>query len=698
MQYQTSCQPRLTLWWYRKSQIAIEYCFVFREKYPEANVFWVYGANPTYFERGYQEIARRLNLPGWDEEKVDSLELVSSWFNDESNSQWLLVIDNADDASMFFGTKKRPHETPDKPKPSFARYLPQISNGQTVITTRDKRLGERLSRRREPIMVSSMTATDSKELLRSKISSENWDEDDAMALVEELSYLPLAITQAAAFISENSLTVSEYLETMRQDTEEFKELLSEDLEDPRRDLDTENSVIRTWKLSFDQISNEAPRAADMLSTLAVLDQSGAPTPRDLLRNRGEKEIPFVKALGTLQAFSLITVSRGKDAMCKMHRLVALSTIKWIELRGTLGIWNSRVLEMMAERFPGTHQHDSMEHSAIEAIIPHADSILAQSFTAEKDRLNVAKLLVAVGLHKLYTGRYQESYSHSQNALTIRRQFLPADDPLTLETVQLLGECLLHVRKHTAARKALEEVIEGRSKVLGPKHIDTLDSLSDLAITLLDLDDANAAEEVAKRALDGREETLGNHDPETLVSLNIMGIVLHRQGNLAGAKRLYQQALHSRRGSLGQDHPHTLMTLHNLARLHYEEGDLQAAKDIYQDIIPLEEIKLGAEEYDIQLSLTNLAFIQQAEGDLKEAENTFRKVLRIREKKLGRGDDVTLLTVEHLRDLLEVKGDHTEAARLQNRLKESEASRTVTRHGKEGPGWIGALLRAGILYD
>ena len=71
--------------------------------------------------------------------------------------------------------------------------------------------------------------------------------------MEYLSSLPLAISQAAAFISENSVTVSEYLEMLVNDEEDLKELLSEHLEDPRRDWSSENSVLRTWKLSFEQI-------------------------------------------------------------------------------------------------------------------------------------------------------------------------------------------------------------------------------------------------------------------------------------------------------------------------------------------------------------------------------------------------------------------------------------------------------------
>lgn len=57
-----------------------------------------------------------------------------------------------------------------------------------------------------------------------------------------------------AFINENAITVAEYLEALNANDSELQELVNQDLGDSRRDLDIQNSIIRTWKLSFDQIS------------------------------------------------------------------------------------------------------------------------------------------------------------------------------------------------------------------------------------------------------------------------------------------------------------------------------------------------------------------------------------------------------------------------------------------------------------
>jgi hypothetical protein len=68
---------------------------------------------------------------------------------------------------------------------------------------------------------------------------------DSEVLLHEVDYLPLAISQAAAFMNENDITPSEYLEELQASDRDRKDLLSEELRDSRRDAETAQSVIRT---------------------------------------------------------------------------------------------------------------------------------------------------------------------------------------------------------------------------------------------------------------------------------------------------------------------------------------------------------------------------------------------------------------------------------------------------------------------
>lgn len=674
---------------YRKSQIAIEYCYVFRDEHPSAQVFWIYGADPLHFEQGYQEIARKAGIPGWEDQKTDKLKLVHDWLQEENVTEWLMIIDNADDASMFYGTRPSdPHSIHNDSK-SFARFLPQCSHGRVLITTRDRRLGGRLSHRQGLIQITPLSAANSKDLLRSKISEENWSENDALKLVEYLSSLPLAITQAAAFISENSVTVSEYLETLVNDESDLKELLSEHLEDPRRDWSSENSVIRTWKLSFEQISKESPRAAEVLSLLAVLDYHGAP--RSLLRKEDETETGFWTALGVLQAFSLMTATRGQSAVCKMHRLVALSTQKWLELRGTLQYWQHQGLNVLARKFPGPGQQNFKEFSNMLALMPHAQTILGYQFESTDEILMCAKLLISTALFDLSCAKYPQAFEKCERSLRIRESLLPSDHPETLESAQTLGEALLHRGELRAAKTMLQRAIVGREKSLGPLNVDTLESLSDMTITLLELNDLESAEQIGRRALEGREQVLGLDHPDYLVSLNIMAILYQLKGDYKCALEITERVLRDREKLLGYECPDTLMTLNNLARLKYQMGDLDFANQMLDKVLAGEEKLLAGNGYDIQVSLSNKAAVLVAQERFQDAEGILRDVIRMRESALGPAHPSTLFSIETLANVLEKNGVSEAATSLHRRI-------TQVGNGGQWLTEVGALLCAGLLFD
>ncbi|KAL9032655.1 MAG: hypothetical protein Q9180_006378, partial [Flavoplaca navasiana] len=561
-----------------KSQIAIEYCYVFRDEHPSAQIFWLYGADPLHFEQGYQDIARRARIPGWDDQKTDKLKLVQEWLQEGNTTGWLMVVDNADDATMYFGTRQRDLSTNYNESKTFAQFLPLCFSRPNSYYHEGQK-------------------GHSKDLLRSKISEEYWSEDDALKLVEYLSSLPLAIAQAAAFISENSVTISEYLETLVNDEQDLKELLSEHLEDSRRDWSSENSVIRTWKLSFEQISKENPRAAEMLSLLSTLDYHEAS--RSLLRKDDETETGFRTALGVLQAFSLITASRGPNPVVKAHRLVAISIHKWLELRGTLDYWQSQALSILEERFPGPGQQHYREITNMLALKPHADIVLGYQFNTTDDMLKCARLLISTALFDLSSAKYQRSFESCERSLTIRESLLPSDHAEVLESVQTLGEALLHLGTFTGAKTLLQRAIVGREKSLGPLHVDTLESLSDLTITLLELNDLSTAESTGRKALEGRQQVLGYDHPDYLVSLNIMAILSQMKGDYHDALEMTEKVLEERERLLGLECPDTLMTLNNLARLKFQMGDLDFALQMIDRVLVGEQQSLAGNGYDIQ---------------------------------------------------------------------------------------------------
>lgn len=120
-------------------------------------------------------------------------------------------------------------------------------------------------------MLLPMAGLEAERLLWSKVAQEgSLDKTKSSMLLEALGYRASSNYSSGCLISENSITIEEYLEAFCADDSEIQDLLSEDLADRRRNPDrgsrnSQNSLIRTWTVSFDEIRKREPRAAEILS-------------------------------------------------------------------------------------------------------------------------------------------------------------------------------------------------------------------------------------------------------------------------------------------------------------------------------------------------------------------------------------------------------------------------------------------------
>lgn len=149
-----------------KSQLALQYVHSIRHARPQTFVFWVHASTRARFEEAYKDIADRLQLPERSDPRTNVLRLVSDWLLDETNGQWVMVVDNADDPGAFcqrdeanFGTQT-----------SLATFLPQSVNGAILVTSRSKDAAFRLVggyNNMEKVL--AMSEGEGLQLLRSKL-------------------------------------------------------------------------------------------------------------------------------------------------------------------------------------------------------------------------------------------------------------------------------------------------------------------------------------------------------------------------------------------------------------------------------------------------------------------------------------------------------------------------------------------------
>ena len=117
-----------------------------------------------------------------------------------------MIMDNADDANMFFGLDTTITDSEAVEAIPLNKYIPKWSHRAILVTTRTKIVGQKLSRGRCLIKVLPMNKEESIEIFRKQFQGEHLHTNNLDELTRELEGLPLALTQAAAFIQMNSLT------------------------------------------------------------------------------------------------------------------------------------------------------------------------------------------------------------------------------------------------------------------------------------------------------------------------------------------------------------------------------------------------------------------------------------------------------------------------------------------------------------
>jgi hypothetical protein len=114
-------------------------------------------------------------------------------------------------------------------------------------------------------------------LLEKKLKTQR-SSDSVRELAAALEFMPLAMVQAAAYITQRArcCSVRQYLEEFQHSDREKTSLLDGKAGQLRRDREAKNSIIITWQISFDHIRRIRPLAAELLSLMSFFDRQGIP--------------------------------------------------------------------------------------------------------------------------------------------------------------------------------------------------------------------------------------------------------------------------------------------------------------------------------------------------------------------------------------------------------------------------------------
>ncbi|KAK4181990.1 hypothetical protein QBC35DRAFT_479490, partial [Podospora australis] len=420
---------------------ALEVAFRVRDEHPDCHVFWVPAVDATTFENAYREIGRQLEIVGIDEDKADVKLLVKTALS-RSADNWLLIVDNADDVELLFGTAGA---TP------LCDCLPFSHRGSILFTTRNHMAVRKLDIPKTGVIrVADMSRLEATELLQKHLD-------------------------AAQMSDSEKMTTRQYLRHCRSSDERLIELLSEDFEDRARYKSTRNPVAATWLISFRHISRDNQLAAQYLRYMSLLAEKEIP--KSLLPP-GKSELEADKAIATLKAYAFITERTGQESY-DVHRLVRLAMRSWLSKEGELEACAASLIQQLDKVFPFPKHENRVLWVTY---LPHALTALAFRDYSTNDAAK-SSLLFNIAESSYILGKYEEAEAMHRQALKLRTQVLGAEHPSTLTSMNNLALVLNSQGKYEEAEAMHRQALKLRTQVLDAEHPSTLISMNNLALVL-----------------------------------------------------------------------------------------------------------------------------------------------------------------------------------------------------------------------
>ncbi|KAL8310400.1 hypothetical protein RB597_010306 [Gaeumannomyces tritici] len=597
-----------------KTQLALQLAYWAKQHRPEYSIFWVPVLSGATFEQAYNEIARKLRLQdvGTDEDPKDS---VRRYLSSEAAGPWLLVVDNADDANLLFGS-------PDTPS-GLIDYLPESEHGLVLFTTRSREVAVSAAGS-DVVELSEMDPQEAADYLEKLLIKKDLlrDEGESTKLLKELTYLPLAITQAAAYLNTIQVSIAEYLKLLRGTDQNAASLMSREFHDKTRHKSSRNAVATTWLVSFDQIRKSDPAAADLLFFLSCIEPKAIP--QSILPRLEVKE-QMVHAIGTLCGCAFLT-RRGDSQVFDMHSLVHLATRIWIQREGRTATAHGKATRHLAEVFP---DDDYANRSLWREYLPHVFKALQGSEGVDTEEKS--NLCFWVGRCLRVDGRAKEAVTYLRKAWQWRDGHFAEDHLWRLASQHALA---IAYRDNGQVRQAvalLEQVVAIWAKTFADDHPDRLASQHALAMAYRANGQVRQAVALLEQVVAIRAKTFAEDHPNRLGSQHALAMAYRDNGQVRQAVALLEQVVAIRIKTLAENHPSRLGSQHALAMAYRANGQVRQAVALLEQVVAIRAKTLADDHPDRLGSQHALAMAYQANGQIRQAVALLEQVVAIRAK-------------------------------------------------------------------
>ena len=663
-----------------KSQLALEVAHRTRLNNKDCSVFWIDATDTDSLYRSYASVAQKLRIPGCDDDQAEIKQVVRRCVAAISARQCLLIYDNVE------GTTVRPSGSSFTSEAALlADFLPHSKLCSVIFTTTESDTAEALAPRNVTAL-HELTPDTALRMLQNRLTIplSNAEQQDAMHMLRELSYLPLAVVQAAACMNASHMTVQQYRTHLAEHKAAAPEFSDDPPEGELREPGLRNTVAATLSLPISRVRHSNAVAADYLFLAACVDR------KDILLDFLEATSPRTRedAIKVLDQYALIT-RRPAESAFDVHRLVHCALRKRLQADGRLQEWTQRTITRLLWVFPN---HDHGNRSKWRRLLPHARYVLSHSQrNDDKGRLDLAwKCAMA-----LYSdGQYNAAEELQVEVMDTRKRVLGDEHPDTLLSIANLAMTYSNQGRWGKAEEQQVQVMVTSKRVLGEEHPNTLTSIANLASTYSNQGRWGEAEEQQVQVMVTSKRVLGEEHPNTLTSIANLASTYSNQGRWGEAEELQVQVMEMSKRVLGEENPDTLLSIANLAMTYSNQGRWGEAEKLNVQVMEMRKRVLGEEHPDTLLSIANLAMTYSNQGRWGEAEELQVQVMVTRKRVLGDEHPDTLTSIANLASTYSNQGRWGEAEEQQ--VQVMVTSKRVL--GEEHPSTLLSIANLAMTYS
>ncbi len=543
------------------------------------------------------------------------------------------------------------------------RFMPR--SGDVLITTREGGWPAD-----SKVDVDVMSVEDARALVRKILGEavpvdedEDEDEDEVKRLITILGKLPLAITQACAYIRQMAITITDYL-VLYEDLK-MAMLADGSLEEGHH----HENVWLTFTLSMRRIQEINPRGVELLHYAGFL--APAPIPRSLLgetfaaKDENLKAIDciaFDRAISTVENYSLFSFDYINKTVL-IHRVVQEVIQQQLMNQDRMKENKIQVLEVLLPSLCNDFLHakaedmqENLEH--LRQVLPHLRAITLQCEISKlRDYVDYGDgRQEAKERKKRLRFYYAHLLEYSAACARSCGDFNITDQETLLKKAESLMMCLVEdggdsgycVRCRNALARAYQDVgraEEGRAllecllpmqkRVKGTENLEYAETLVNLGTAHYQLRDFHKAKERYMEAL-GIRRRLAATSMETIQALGNLALVEKELGNTRASLGYWTEALPAILGVYGYEHLETARIYANMAVTYAALNELDSAKVCAENALKIQVKRWGDNHPEVARNRVNLAIVCMAKGetDYPVQRDLLEKALKVQKELYG----------------------------------------------------------------